>query len=97
MIPDADQIIGILVVAGLGSVSWYLRSLVRRVDKFEDILAEHVAGMESKSAGIDTRVRVIEERCHMAHGFAPMTRTTGAGWDGVDRRNGRQWSPGDDQ
>lgn len=75
---------------------WGGRKVLERMDRIEELLSEKFKETGEGLHDHDTRIRVIEERCHMAHGpsgYAPMTRSTGNGWDGNERR----WSPGGSQ
>lgn len=87
-------LIGVLVWIGLG--------IITRLKSIEDLIASETKELRKMDAHLETRVTVLEERCHMVHGssgYAPLMRHTGGGpWDGEERRNiDRNWSPGEDR
>lgn len=87
-------LVGVLVFIGKG--------IVERLKSIEELLAEETKELRKVDAQHDTRLTVLEERCHMVHGssgYAPLMRHTGGGpWDGEERRNAeRNWSPGENR
>lgn len=83
-------------------IVWGGLKILSRLDSIEILLAKETKELRSVDSHLETRIKVLEERCHMVHGssgYAPLMRHTGGGpWDGEERRNvERNWSPGENR
>lgn len=86
MIPYAAEIIGFLIVSGLGSIAWYVRGMVGRLDNIEQLLSEEVTALRNADARLDKEVELLKQRCAMEH------RRRG---DPPDSPAPIRWTPGD--